>query len=711
MAKQQTLNFFGTKRKASEEVEDKKVAKVKIETKTTKSPEPETSSKQSPKSPKKQSPKSSNKELSASKQFLKSSTSTSSLPSTKTVCAETAKKLAEEGSGHTHGPLLYRTIVDTFEKIEATTKRLEITAHCAALFLSVLKSHPQMMATVVYLCINRLGPDYEGLELGLGESLLMKSIAESTGRTPAYVKTEYQKLGDLGKVAQSSKSNQRAMFKPEPLKAANVFDTFREIAQTTGKDSQNAKINMIKRMMGACQGNEAKFIIRSLEGKLRIGLAEKSVLVSLSQAFVTFEAENKGKKVNPDDITAGEEMIRDVFCQLPNYALIIDAILENGIMRLSETCKISTGVPLKPMLAKPTKSISEVLDRFQDTEFTCEYKYDGERAQIHKTESGEMFVYSRNSEDMTVRYPDLVSIIPKFAGEAKSFILDCEAVAWDRKQNKILPFQVLSTRKRKNVNEEEITVRVCIFAFDILYLNGESLLTLPLAERRQKLKEAFTEVPGEFLFAKSMDTSNVEEIQTFLDQSIKDSCEGLMVKLLEGKESGYEPSKRSRNWLKVKKDYIDGIGDSLDLVILGGYFGKGKRSQWYGAFLLGVYNQDSEEFETVCKTATGFSEEMLQKMYDKLKPTVIETPHSDVSYDSTPANLPDVWFDPSTVIEILAADLSLSPVYKAGIDQMDRGISLRFPRFIRVRDDKGIHDATSSDQIVEMYQNQAALVG
>lgn len=628
----------------------------------------------------------------------------SSIPSTITVCEE-AKKISDDG----HGPLLYRTIVDTFEKIEATTKRLEITAHCAALFLSVLKTHPQMMATVTYLCINRMGPDYEGLELGLGESLLMKSIAESTGRTPAYVKTEYHKLGDLGKVAQSSKSNQRAMFKPEPLKAVNVFDTFREIAQTTGKDSQNHKINMIKRMMGACQGNEAKFIIRSLEGKLRIGLAEKSVLVSLSQAFVTFEAEKAGKKVNPDKVTAGEEMIRDVFCQLPNYALIIDAILENGIMRLHETCKISTGVPLKPMLAKPTKSISEVLDRFQDTRFTCEYKYDGERAQIHKTDSGETFVYSRNSEDMTVRYPDLVSIIPKFAGEAKSFILDCEAVAWDRKQNKILPFQVLSTRKRKNVSEDEITVRVCIFAFDILYLNGESLLTMPLTERREKLREAFTEIPGEFLFAKSMDTSNVEEIQTFLDQSIKDSCEGLMVKLLDGKESGYEPSKRSRNWLKVKKDYIDGLGDSLDLVILGGYFGKGKRSKWYGAFLLGVYNQDSEVFETVCKTATGFSEEMLQEMHTKLKPTVISEPNSDVSYDSTPANLPDVWFEPSTVIEILAADLSLSPVYKAGIDQMDRGISLRFPRFIRVRDDKGIHDATSSDQIVEMYQRQASL--
>lgn len=564
------------------------------------------------------------------------------------------------------------------------------------------------MATVVYLCINRLGPDYEGLELGLGESILMKSIAESTGRTAAYVKAEYQKLGDLGKVAQSSKSNQRAMFKPEPLKAQNVFDTFREIAQTTGKDSQGAKINLIKRMMGACQGNEAKFIIRSLEGKLRIGLAEKSVLVSLSQAFVTFEAEKKGKKVNPENITAGEEMIRDVFCQLPNYALIIDTMLENGIMRLSETCKISTGVPLKPMLAKPTKSLTEVLDRFQDTEFTCEYKYDGERAQIHKSETGEMFVYSRNSEDMTVRYPDLVSIIPKFAGEAKSFILDCEAVAWDRVQNKILPFQVLSTRKRKNVTEDEITVRVCIFAFDILYLNGESLLTMPLSDRREKLKEAFTEVPGEFLFAKSMDTSNVEEIQTFLDQSIKDSCEGLMVKLLEGKESGYEPSKRSRNWLKVKKDYIDGIGDSLDLVVLGAYFGKGKRSQWYGAFLLGVYNQDSEEFETVCKTATGFTEDMLQQMFDKLTPTVVEKPQG-VSYDNAPANMPDVWFEPTTVIEILAADLSLSPIYKAGIDQMERGISLRFPRFIRVRDDKGVTDATSADQIVEMYQSQAML--
>lgn len=615
------------------------------------------------------------------------------------------------------GSLPYGFVVDTFEKIEATSSRLKIVAFAAELFLEVLRINPSELTNVVYLCINRLGPDYEGLELGLGESLVIKSLAESTGRTLAQIKNDYKEVGDLGLVALKSRRNQPTMFQPKPLSVSSVFSGFSEIAHMSGKDSQTRKISVIKRLLTSSKGAQAKYIVRSLEGKLRIGLAEKSVLSALAQAFVAWENEkqnetnNTKRKASPTDVSKAEDLFRDIHCQVPNYGVIIEAAIAGGIESISESCKLSAGIPLKPMLAKPTKSITEILDRFSGEEFTCEYKYDGERAQVHQTSDGKLHVYSRNMEDMSQRYPDILSSIAQFANKenTQSYILDCEAVAWDREQGKLLPFQVLSTRKRKDVDEDKITVRICLFAFDLLYLNGESVLSKTLNERRELLHQHFTPLEGHFAFAKSLNSDNVEDIQTFLDQSVKDSCEGLMIKVLKGTESGYEPSKRSRNWLKLKKDYLPGVGDSLDLVVLGAYYGKGKRTNNYGAFLLGCYNSDSEQYETICKIGTGFSDEVLETVFKSLSQTVIQKPKGYYSYDTASNTQPDVWFEPTMVWEVLTADLSLSPVYKAGIDTLGKGISLRFPRFIRIREDKGVEDVTTSDQVVEFYKRQASI--
>lgn len=244
-------------------------------------------------------------------------------------------------------------------------------------------------------------------------------------------------------------------------------------------------------------------------------------------------------------------------------------MLTQGFFNLKENCKLQPGVPLKPMLAKPTKAITEVLDRFEGQTFTCEYKYDGERAQIHyvakdsperyqgttpsKTSTGELAaIFSRNSEDLSKKYPDILSKLDTWVKpDTKSFVLDCETVGWDMVEKKVLPFQQLMTRKKKDVKIEDVKVKVCVFAFDILFLNGEAVVEKSLRERRELLHDAFVPVEGEFQFATSMNGQEIEEIQTFLDESVKASCEGLMVKMLDGTESGYEPSKRSRNWLKV----------------------------------------------------------------------------------------------------------------------------------------------------------------
>lgn len=426
-------------------------------------------------------------------------------------------------------------------------------------------------------------------------------------------------------------------------------------------------------------------------------------------------------------------------------------------MNLRECCKLRPGVPLKPMLAKPTKAITEVLDRFEGQKFTCEYKYDGERAQIHyvakdsdqelsqetsgaakQAADGVASIFSRNSEDLSKKYPDILAKLHTWVkNDTKSFVLDCETVAWDVSEKKVLPFQQLMTRKKKDVKLEDVKVKVCVFAFDLLYLNGLPVVEKSLRERRELLQQSFAPVEGEFSFATYMDGQELDEIQLFLDESVKASCEGLMVKMLDGTESGYEPSKRSRNWLKVwpvsaiikkrkrretianilpqvKKDYLAGVGDSLDLVVLGAYYGRGKRTSVYGAFLLACYNPANDTYETVCNIGTGFSEQVLEELHAQLSEIVIDRPKPFYSHSAGGQHQPDVWFEPRYVWEVKTADLTLSPRYKAGCKEGvdpggDKGISLRFPRFIKIRDDKKPDEATSSRQIAEMYRKQESV--
>lgn len=611
-------------------------------------------------------------------------------------------------------PVPYSALAKTFSLIESTTKRLEKNAYLTSFLLLVIQRSAQddykSLLQTVYLCINRLSPDYEGIELGIGESLLIKAIAESTGRSLTVIKADLKREGDLGLVAMNSKSSQKTLFKPKPLTLPFVFSHLKEIATTAGHSSQAKKVSIITKLLAACQDIEAKYIIRSLEGKLRIGNAERSVLVAVAHAIVLAEKEKANKRWSNEKLAKRLEeatlMIKSVYSELPTYDKVIPALLGVGVDRLKEICKLTPGVPLKPMLAKPTKAIGEVLDRFENQHFTCEYKYDGERAQVHMLENGTVGVFSRNSEDMSKKYPDLVDQLPKCIKETtKSFVLDAEAVAIDRTTLKLMPFQELSRRKRKDVKMEDIQVRVCLFAFDLLYLNGEPLLQKPLSERRKLLRDHFQPISGEFDFAKSSDAESTEQIQSFLEDSVKDGCEGLMVKMLDSEASYYEPSRRSVNWLKLKKDYLAGVGDSLDLVVVGGYYGKGKRTNVYGAFLLACYDEDSETYQTICKIGTGFSDEMLQSHYKELKPLELEKVRGDISVGGAK---PDVWFEPKVVWEVLTADLSLSPIYTAAQGVVEeRGISLRFPRFIRVRDDKNADDATQPDLIAEMYKRQA----
>ncbi|CAG8505037.1 4585_t:CDS:10 [Diversispora eburnea] len=567
-------------------------------------------------------------------------------------------------------PVPYAALCKTFEKIESTTKRLDIQKHLTSFFGRVIEKNPEDFLNVLYLCLNRVCPEYEGHELGVGESLLIKSIAETTGRKPAKVKEELSKWGDLGKVAKDSKTTQPTLFVPKPLTVQVVFNKMKIIAGISGHESQERKVREIKFLLTACRG------------KLRIGLAEQTILISLAQSIVmkdpAYQELSQAKRT--EELTEASDIY--------------------GVKGLEERCKLTPGIPIKPMLAHPTKSITEVLDRVEGHKFTCEFKYDGEREQVHMLEDGTLKIYSRNLEDSSTKFPDIIKLMSQIVKpDTKSFVLDCEVVAWDLEKECLLPFQILSTRKRKDVKEKDIKVTVCLFAFDLLYLNGESFLKKPLEERRQHLFNAFQEVDNKFSFVRHMNATNTEEIQTFLDESFKYNCEGLMIKVLDGQESTYEPSKRSRNWLKLKKDYLSGVGDSLDLVVIGAYLGRGKRTNVYGAFLLACYNPEEEKYQTICRIGTGFSDVSLGNHFKFLKEHEISAPRNYYDYDKG-AN-PDVWFEPVQVWEVKAADLSISPIYKAAVGMVDhnKGVSLRFPRFIQVREDKKAEDATTCEQV------------
>mmetsp|Transcript_29341 Transcript_29341/g.67368 ORF Transcript_29341/g.67368 Transcript_29341/m.67368 type:complete len:398 (-) Transcript_29341:214-1407(-) len=385
---------------------------------------------------------------------------------------------------------------------------------------------------------------------------------------------------------------------------------------------------------------------------------------------------------------------------------------------MHKLCALSPGLPVEPMLAKPTKSVQEVLKRLSGVRFTCEYKYDGERAQVHMLEGGSTKVFSRNLLTTTEKYPE----VPKYVRSAcastavTSFILDTEVVAFNRETGKLVPFQVLSTRKSKDVSEENIKVQVIVQAFDLMYLNGKSLLGNTLAERRDIMKNHFFPVEGQFQFAKHIDhheNGDTTLLEDFLTEAVQNQCEGLMVKTLDD-NAIYEPTKRSLNWLKLKKDYQEDLGDSVDLVPIGAYHGQGKRAGLYGAYLLACYDPDTEEYQSVCKIGTGFSDENLKMLTESFKTGGHVMADKSSQYQVNDSLECDVWLDSVQVWEVRAADLSKSPVHTGAhekIGEGGRGIGLRFPRFERVRPDKRPDQATTSDQILDMYYAQDSVAG
>eukprot|EP00760_Papus_ankaliazontas_P012426 PhM_4_TR15288/c0_g1_i1/m.14738/K10747/LIG1; DNA ligase 1 len=616
------------------------------------------------------------------------------------------------------GDVPYSFLCDALADVSNTSGRLETTIRLANCFWSVLHRSPKDLLACVYLSLNKLAPDQEGVELGVGDATLTKSIAEACSKTAAYVKEQYSKLGDLAEVAQNSKAGQKLLMVPKPLTVARVFTQFKAIALASGKDSQKQRGDKMTSLLREAKGAEVNFLVRALQGKMRIGLAEQSVLMALGYALVFHHT--PGFALLPAEqlqvkLAETADAIRRVYHEVPSLNMLVPRLLTDGLEALREgVVSITPGVAVKPMLAHPTNGVTAVFDRFEQRAFTCEYKYDGERAQIHfKRERDGMKstfvrIFSRNSENNTTKYPDIISTLPEvLTEEVESCILDAEVVAYDKETDTLKSFQELQHRGRKNVDASKISVNVCVFAFDVMFLNGEPLLRRSLRQRREILfnDKYFKPVPQRFQLVQHMNSTVVEDIEEFVQQSCRDGCEGLMVKTLD-EDAEYVPSRRTHSWLKIKKDYMDGVVDTLDLVPIGAFFGKGKRTGVFGGFLLACYDKDTESYQCICKIGTGFSDPELEAITEKLRGNVVSTPPPYYRYHEKVA--PDVWLTESVVWEVKAADLSVSPIHCAAMGRVadGKGIALRFPRFMREREDKGPVDATDSEQVALMYLSQ-----
>ncbi|KEP62448.1 UNVERIFIED_CONTAM: DNA ligase 1, putative [Hammondia hammondi] len=696
-------------------------------------------------------------------------------------------------------PIIFEALVNAFDKIEqmkasGTGSNKKQTVVLTNLFRLLLFYAPKTLHKAIYICLNKVAPDYLGQEVGVGESLILRAMAETYGRTEAHLKKELQHIEDLGKIAEQSSCKTRTLFPPPRLTIDGVFDQVKAISQCAGKDSQVHKRELLKRLLVGGKGSEPKYIIRFLQQRMRTGASTATVYQALAFAcFLTHNARNgspaigdtrrhvpspeETRKESPPSsspsssslssssssssaplpssmsavelefhLSRMEQSVRRALCEVPNVEVVVGHLLQGADAEaLSSLCVATPGIPLQPMLARPTRGFEEVTERLKQTEFTCEFKYDGERLQLHlvseeaakrtpglcpssaaasasssppasassacgplrKIPPSRVRLFSRNLEEITQKYPDIIDMfLASLQPTTEECILDGEVVAYDEENGTILPFQTLTRRKRKGVEKDGIEVRVALFLFDCMRLNGECLLGKTLEERREKLRQAIDLKRSPLVqHAAYKDISGAQEFEDFLSEAIEGNCEGLMVKTLR-ENATYEPSKRSLNWLKVKKDYVDGLTDSVDLVPIGACYGKGKRSGTFGTYLLAVYNPADETFQTVCKAATGFSEEALQQHHKAMSDHIIS--HKKAYYDVSPKLEADVWFEACQVWECRAADLSISPVHTAGIGEKspDKGIGLRFPRFLRVREDKNPEQATTSTQIVEMYTNQ-----
>ena len=578
----------------------------------------------------------------------------------------------------------YAIIADAYEKIEATTKRLEMTD----LLVNLLKNTPkEIIDKVVYLTQGQIYPDFVSLEIGVAEKLAIKALARVSGRKESEIEEDLKKSGDIGETAQNFIARKRqATFFHQPLTVQKVYETLDKMAKSSGSGAVDLKTALLAGLLADATPKEAKYIMRTVTGNLRLGIADMTVLDALAIAY------GGGKEAR--------ELIERAYNISSDLGRVARVVAEKGLDGIRKF-EVIVGEPIRPMLAERLSTPEEILEKLGG-KCIAEYKYDGERIQAHKNGS-EVVLFSRRLENISDQYPDAIELIKKYV-IAKDAILEAECVAIDPSTGEMRPFQELMHRRRKyGIKEAMEEYPVSLFMFDALYVDRKDLTLKPYLTRRKTLEKTIEE-SERVKIAKHIITSNAEELEKFFEEAIENGCEGLVCKSIAA-DSVYQAGARGWLWIKYKRDYKSEMTDTVDLVVVGAFHGRGKRAGTYGALLLAAYNPENDTFETVTKCGTGFTDEDLAKFPKMMKKHVILHKHSRVNSLMEA----DVWFEPVVVLEILGAEITLSPIHTCAMNAIRQGsgLAIRFPRFTgNYRLDKAAEDATTINEIFEMYRRQ-----
>ena len=560
----------------------------------------------------------------------------------------------------------FQKLVDVYEELEQVSSGNKMREILSEFFKAV--PHEEI-AIVAYLTLGKFTSDYDGLVLGIAEKSVLKAIASAGGISSGKVKETNQKTGDAGLTAEKLLRNKPQTLVPVgKLTIHDLFENLSKIAKISGTGTQDQKTNILVSMYQKVSVSGAKYLTRIVLGTLRMGVGDMTVLDSLAIAY-TGEKKNK-------------ELLEKAYNICPDVGVMAELIAKKGLAGI-EKVEVQVGRPIKMMLAQRIGDLND-LPKKMPGKVSVEGKYDGERVQAHKDKEGNINLFSRRLDNTTNQFPDLVKYLEKV--DAKEFIIEGEILAIDEKGNP-LPFQTLMQRRRKyDVTEYIKRVPVQIKVFDLLYLNGKNFMHEPFVKRREKINKIVPKLKH-LMPAEEILTDNVDKINEFFQKMLDNGYEGIMIKDLQGV---YQAGTRGWNWIKWKKEYVKDMSDTFDLVVVGAYFGKGRRSGVYGALLCAIYDSDNDTFETLCKLGTGLTDEVLEELPLKLKK--YQTDKKPARVNCKKEMEPDVWFKPGILVDVLAAELTKSPIHTAGV-------ALRFPRFLRFREDKKAEQATTLDEI------------
>jgi len=562
----------------------------------------------------------------------------------------------------------YSILVKAYKELESVSAKLKKTEILARLFS---QTPSEELNKVVLLAQGLVYPKYTGLELGIATQMMIKAISKATGLKPEIIEGKFKKTGDLGLAAEECiKSKKQVTLFTKKLTVDFVFKNLQQLALVTGKGSQEKKLKIIAELLASAKPEEARYIVRTILQELRIGVAEGIIRDAIVDAFLLKEGMSKEEK---EKMVEAVEYAWNIVSDFGEVARIAKEKGVDGLKKVS----VKLGRPIQVMLGEKVESIKEVLDEFK--KIAAEYKYDGTRAQCHK-QGDKIWLFTRREEEVTKQFPDLVKYL-KESLKANECIVEGEALAINPKTGLPLPFQVLSQRIHRKYDIEKMIkeIPVQIHLFDIVYLEGKQLFDKPFKERRKILEKIVKVMPGKVELAKQIVSDNLKELEDFYQEALNAKQEGLMLKVLD---SPYVFGRHVGTMYKIKP-----IMETLDLVIVGATYGEGLRAKWLSSYVLACRDPDTGEFLSCGMMGTGLTEEQFQLMTDALKDLIVEEKGREVK------------IRPKIVVEVAFQEIQKSPNYSSGY-------ALRFPRLVRIREDKGPEEADTIERLIELFKSQ-----